>query len=134
MGPALRRQPVFFMAADGHMAFPNHAAAMAAIPELVRTIKQIELRWGDDLRVDPLTPDLAAVGTSYHEVRVSPDGHRVEEDGFFTGIAERKANIGHVANHSVTPEEAEQVILNDPIDLGIEIVEGEDRSLNLRAT
>ena len=82
--------PAFFMAADGHLAFASHAAAMAAIPELVRTIKQIELRWGDDLRVDPLTPDLAAVGTSYREVRVSPDGHHVDEDGFFTGIAERK--------------------------------------------
>jgi hypothetical protein len=94
-GPAFWRRhfadsPKFFMAADGHLAFPNNAAAMAAIPELVRTFKQIELRWGDDLRVDPLTRDLAAVGTSYHEFRVSPDGNRVNEDGFFTGIAERK--------------------------------------------
>jgi predicted DNA binding CopG/RHH family protein/uncharacterized DUF497 family protein len=45
-----------------------------------------------------------------------------------------EANVRHVANHRVTPEEAEQVILNDPIDLGIEIVEGEDRYLNLGAT
>ena len=26
-----------------------------------------------------------------------------------------EANIGHVARHSVLPEEAEQVILNDPV-------------------
>ena len=45
-----------------------------------------------------------------------------------------EANIGHVARHSVLPEEAEQVILNDPVDLGMEIVEGEDRYLNLGAT
>ena len=45
-----------------------------------------------------------------------------------------EANIGHVARHSVLPEEAEQVILNDPVDLGIEIVEGEERYLNLGAT
>jgi uncharacterized DUF497 family protein len=36
--------------------------------------------------------------------------------------------------HSVLPEEAEQVILNDPVDLGMEIVEGEERYLNLGAT
>jgi uncharacterized protein len=44
------------------------------------------------------------------------------------------ANVGHVARHGVIPEEAEQVILNDPVDLGVEIVEGEERYLNLGAT
>ena len=39
-------------------------------------------------------------------------------------------NIGHVARHRVLPEEAEQVILNDPVDLGMEIVKGEERCLN----
>jgi uncharacterized protein len=41
-----------------------------------------------------------------------------------------EANIGHVARHGVHPEEAEQVILNDPVDLGMEIVEGEERQSN----
>ncbi len=45
-----------------------------------------------------------------------------------------EANIGHLARHSVLPEEAEQVILNDPVGLGIGIVEGEERYLNLGAT
>jgi uncharacterized DUF497 family protein len=45
-----------------------------------------------------------------------------------------KANIGHVARHSVRPEEAEAVILNEPVDLGMEIVEGEERYLNLGVT
>ena len=45
-----------------------------------------------------------------------------------------EANIGHVARHSVRPAEAEQVILNDPVDLGMEIIEGEERHLNLGAT
>lgn len=44
------------------------------------------------------------------------------------------ANIGHVARHRVLPEEAEQVIFNDPVDLGLEIVEGEERYLSLGAT
>jgi hypothetical protein len=83
--------PSFFMAAEGRLVFPNGAAATAAIQNLALTIKQIELRWGDDLRVDPLTNDLAVVATSYHEVRVSPTGLRVQEDGFFTGVAEYRA-------------------------------------------
>ena len=29
-----------------------------------------------------------------------------------------EANIGHLARHSVLSEEAEQVILNDPVDAG----------------
>jgi len=45
-----------------------------------------------------------------------------------------EANIGHVARHSVLPEEAEQVIRNDPVGVGMEIVEGEERYLNLGAT
>ncbi len=42
--------------------------------------------------------------------------------------------MGHVARHSVLPEEAEQVILNNPVDLGMEIVEREERYLNLGVT
>lgn len=45
-----------------------------------------------------------------------------------------QANIDHVARHSVLPDEAEQVLLNDPVDVGMEIVEGEERHLNLGAT
>ena len=94
-GPAAWRRhfadiPEFFMASEGRLVFPNSASATAGIQNLPRSIKQIDLRWGDDLRVDPLTPDLAAVAMSYHEVQISPEGHRVEENGFFTGIAEQR--------------------------------------------
>jgi hypothetical protein len=82
------QSPSFFMAVDGHLVFPSGAAARTAIQDLSRTIQHIELQWGDDLRVDPLAPDLAMLATSYHEVRVSPAGDRVEENGFFTGLAE----------------------------------------------
>ena len=44
------------------------------------------------------------------------------------------ANINHIARHHVSTEETEQVILNDPLDLGMEIVEGEERYVNLGAT
>jgi len=43
-------------------------------------------------------------------------------------------NIGHLARHGVLPDEAEQVILNDPVDVGMEIVEGDERYLNLGTT
>jgi hypothetical protein len=37
------------------------------------------------------------------------------------------ANISHVAEHEVEPEEAEQVILNRPVDLKSELRNGEER-------
>lgn len=92
-GPAAWRKhfadsPSFFMAADGRLVFPNSAAAITGIQELARTIKKIELQWGDDLRVDPLTPSLAVVAASWHEVMVSAAGQRLEESGFFTAVTE----------------------------------------------
>jgi hypothetical protein len=40
-----------------------------------------------------------------------------------------EANIGHIVHHRVLPREAEQVILNDPVDLGMEIIEGRSGTL-----
>jgi hypothetical protein len=82
--------PAFFMADEGHLVFPNSAVATAGIQAFARTIKQIELRWGDDLRVDPLAADFAVVAASYHEIRVDTAGKRVDESGFFTGTAEKR--------------------------------------------
>jgi hypothetical protein len=80
--------PAFFMAVDGHLVYPNGAAAMAAIPDLARSIKHIELRWGDDLRIDPLTADLAVIASSWHEVIEDAAGKQMEETGYFTGTVE----------------------------------------------
>ena len=92
-GPtAWRRQfadtPAFFMAVEGRVAFADSAAVTAGLPAVAAMIKQIELKWGDDLRVDPLTRNLAVVGTSWHEVQVDAAGKRVEESGYFTGVTE----------------------------------------------
>jgi hypothetical protein len=38
-----------------------------------------------------------------------------------------EANVGHIARHGVRPEEVEQVILNDPDDIGYEEANGENR-------
>lgn len=37
------------------------------------------------------------------------------------------ANIGHIAEHGVAPEEAEEAIPGDPLDIGFGVVDGEDR-------
>lgn len=80
--------PAFFMAVDGQLVFPNREVATQAIQGLTHTIKHIELQWGDDLRVDPLTANLAVVASSWHEVLVDAAEKSVDEKGFFTGIVE----------------------------------------------
>jgi len=80
--------PEFFMASEGRLAFANGASAIAAIPGLARTIRQIDLEWGDELRVDPLAPDLAVMGVPYREIRTGPTGDRVSEAGYFTATTE----------------------------------------------
>src|SRR4029077_13958805 len=65
-GPAAwRRQfaddTAFFMAAEGRLVFSSAAAAAKGIDALTHVIAHIELRWGGDVRVDPLGPGLAMV-------------------------------------------------------------------------
>gem|GEM_PF-6371306 len=58
------------------------------LQELTGAVARIELRWGDSLLVDPLTPTLAMVAAPYHELRVDTAGRGIEETGYFTGLAE----------------------------------------------
>ncbi|HEY4357842.1 MAG TPA: BrnT family toxin [Acidobacteriaceae bacterium] len=44
------------------------------------------------------------------------------------------ANIEHIALHNVTPDEAEQVIENDPLDVDARICNGEMRTVHLGET
>lgn len=44
------------------------------------------------------------------------------------------ANRDHIARHQVSPEEAEQVIENDPLDIDAETAEGEDRITSIGRT
>ncbi len=81
-------EPAFFMADEGQLVFPSSEAAKQAIQNLARVFKSIDLQWGNDLRIDPLTPSLAMVAVPYTEVRIDNQGHRVTETGYFTGLAE----------------------------------------------
>jgi hypothetical protein len=80
--------PAFFMAVNGQMAFPNPAAAQEGTRQFAQTIRHIELNWGDDLRIDALTNDLAVVAVSWREVQLDTAGHSTTETGYFTGLAE----------------------------------------------
>jgi hypothetical protein len=80
--------PAFFMAVNGQLAFANSAAALEGTKNFARTISHIELHWGDDLRVDPLTSQFAVVAVSWHEVQIDHAGHEVTESGYFTGVAQ----------------------------------------------
>jgi hypothetical protein len=83
--------PAFFMASEGRLVFANGGAATKGIDALTHVITHIELRWGDAVRVDVLGPGLAMLAASYDEVRVDSAQHRTEEIGFFTGLAEHRA-------------------------------------------
>jgi hypothetical protein len=80
----------FFMASEGQLAFANKQAATQGTEAFAKTINHMELRWGDDLRIDALTPELAMVGTTWKEVRVDVEGHTVMEGGYFTGLVEKR--------------------------------------------
>jgi hypothetical protein len=82
--------PEFYMASEGALQFQSGAAAAAAIQELPKILTHVELVWGDDVRVDALTPTLAGVATSYSEVLVNASGERRQEKGFLTGTVEHK--------------------------------------------
>jgi hypothetical protein len=80
--------PAFFMVNDGQMAFAHSADATEGIRAFAATIRSIRLEWGNDLRVDPLTPNFAVVAVSFFEVQEPLNGKPVEERGYFTGVAE----------------------------------------------
>ncbi|HEY1492409.1 MAG TPA: hypothetical protein VGF35_07255 [Steroidobacteraceae bacterium] len=82
--------PEFFMASQGALQFANGAAATEGIEALTHTLKRIQLHFGDDLRVDPLTVDYAVVAASFTEVLTDNADHDTAVSGFFTALAERR--------------------------------------------
>jgi uncharacterized DUF497 family protein len=36
-------------------------------------------------------------------------------------------NVGHIAEHEVEPVETEELLLGDPLDIGFDVVDGEER-------
>lgn len=85
--------PQFFMAVDGKLVFPDGQSAANALLQIASQFKNIELHWGDDLRLDPLTDTLCNVASSYTEkieLQRGASGPQGTENGYFTGIAENR--------------------------------------------
>ena len=82
--------PDFFMAVNGRIQFKDSDTATEEINKLSRITKHIELKWGDPVRIDPLSPTMAIVAAPYHEVLMDMNGNKAEEDGYFTALAEQK--------------------------------------------
>jgi hypothetical protein len=80
--------PAFFMAVNGQLAFPDSNAAEVGTKKFAQGIRHLELKWGQDLRVDPLSAKFAVVAASWREIQIDSAGHRVEESGMFTGLVE----------------------------------------------
>jgi hypothetical protein len=83
--------PAFFMAVNGQLAFHDNRSAMEGIQTVAQTFKNIQLQWGDEIRVDPLTAKFAVVATSYHEALTTTNDQQLTSNGFFTAVAQ---NIG----------------------------------------
>ena len=84
----LSHEPNFFMAVNGRIQFKDASTAVVEIKKLTTIIKHIELKWGDPIRIDPISLKMAIVAAPYHEVRLDMNGNRAEEDGYFTALAE----------------------------------------------
>jgi hypothetical protein len=82
--------PAFFMAVNGQVVFSSGIAAKDGIPKVARMFRHIELNWGNDLRIDPLTRRLALVAVPWREVLTDSAGHVMNQTGLFTGIAEQR--------------------------------------------
>ena len=43
-------------------------------------------------------------------------------------------NVAHIAEHDVSPSEAEDVVLGDPVDLQMQVIDGDERLPQIGAT
>jgi hypothetical protein len=80
--------PAFFMAVNGQMVFSSGMAARDGIPKVAQMFRRIDLNWGNEVRIDPLTRRLALVAVPWREVLTDSAGHVMKQAGFFTAIAE----------------------------------------------
>ena len=79
----------FFMVTDGLLVFPNRDSAISIISNsLTKSIKGIQLHW-TNIRIDPLSEDLAGMGAHFSEVLTDSSGKSIAAEGYFTAIAEK---------------------------------------------
>lgn len=81
--------PEFFMASGGQLVFPDNDSANRFIRNsLVKIMPDIKLKW-NDIRIDPLTLNLAGISAEFHEDFRDAAGNLSSEDGYFTAVAHK---------------------------------------------
>ena len=79
------KSPDFFMASGGKLVFPNYDSAVTFVKWFASTGRSIKLTWSD-LKIDPLSSDLAVLRAYWFEVITDSSGNRTPSEGYFTGI------------------------------------------------
>ena len=84
--------PEFYMASEGSLTFENYQAAGKFINDtLVKKFVQITLHW-DQLRIDPLSFNLASVASGFREELKDSSGKSIYANGYFSAVAEKSLN------------------------------------------
>jgi hypothetical protein len=77
----------FFMADNGQLAFKDYKSATKFVRDtLSKSMPKVNLKWSN-IRVDPLTNQIACIGSDYHEDVTDSTGKVTPYDGYFTATA-----------------------------------------------
>lgn len=104
----LGTDPAFYMVSEGRLVFDGGEVARRSIDDLTRTIERIELRWGEPIRVDPQSSTRVLISAAYFERIVTRSGVTTNEQGWMTGLAERRPEGWSFLNlhWSVVPDQS----------------------------
>jgi hypothetical protein len=74
----------FFMADNGQLAFKDYKSATKFVQDtLVKSMPKVNLKWSN-IRIDPLTDNIACVGAEYHEDVTDTAAKVSSLNGYFT--------------------------------------------------
>lgn len=78
--------PDFFMVSNGRLAFKDYQSGKTFIEDtLIKYFVKINLQL-NQLRIDPLTLDLASIGAGFHEELFDSTGKMALADGYLTAL------------------------------------------------
>jgi hypothetical protein len=90
--------PDFYMASDGVLVFKDYTSAGKFINDtLAKTFVRIILRW-DQLRIDPLSINLASVSSGFQEELKNSAGKSIFTNGYFSAVAEKTSHSWQLRN------------------------------------
>jgi hypothetical protein len=81
--------PDFFMVSSGQLAFKDYQSGKTFIEDtLVKYFVKINLQL-NQLRIDPLTSNLASIGAGFHEELFDSTGKMALADGYLTALVKQ---------------------------------------------